>query len=517
MRKNGTYSMNKNDIFERLFDVSTSSDLLDDFLRENMQCLYDFYNLNHNTLLQSKDSIERFILLKHSYLTQLDYSKSHSKAFVLMLLDFCERFNFISATPRIYSIIIRYNIALNSRMQAALLFLYPKPKTNTELVEKFEPLCELLQFAIENEEDNNKKTIVTFLNYYGIIINDTNKEFARQVKCKIAKAIQDNTYEFLKAIPEILNIPEDDVDVAYEQIQTLVDIACDCITHTQEHTVALDDYIIEEGTDYEEQLRCVPCNFDDIRKISISNATGINTTNRGVKILESESELYEYLKRFGNMHKTKIVSALKTPFPQQFSTKINLIDWGCGQGLASMLFLEKFGCNSINQISLIEPSEISLRRAALHCKKYAPDIPLVTICKKIDDISKDDICLSSAAVTVHLFSNVLDIDDYSPQYLIEIIESIQEELNFYICVSPHIDDIKTGKLDSFMRYFKTNYQTFHLLREAQNTKYGTFWCCNNTFKSGLIKHGGYSNCYSYDVDGCSNKWTRVMRVFSVSK
>lgn len=57
-----------------------------------------------------------------------------------------------------------------------------------------------------------------------------------------------------------------------------------------------------------------------------------------MKILESEEELFEYMKRFGNMHKAKLQSALEEHFPQKFSLKVNIIDWGCGQGIASMIF-----------------------------------------------------------------------------------------------------------------------------------------------------------------------------------
>ncbi len=510
--------MENNNVFEQLFEATVSADSLDRFLNENMQLIYELYNSKHDVVLHAKDSIERFILLKCNSLSKLDFSQSYSRALALMLLDFCERFNFVSATPRMCLILAEQDIPLNSRMQAALLFLYPKPSTNTELVEKFESLCAKLQLAIDTEEDNNTKAVATFLNYYNNVIYDTSFEFAKQVKSKITNAIQSNSYEFLKEIQGLADIQINDKEAAYEQIQNLIDSVLGRVASTKGWQIeTFDDCVIEKGTDYANKLESTPCNFDAIRRISVNCANGSSITNRGVKILESEEELFIYLKSFGNMHKAKVMSAFEKPFPQDFPSKMNVVDWGCGQGLASMLFLEKFGSEMVNQITLVEPSEVAIKRAALHCKKYAPRTPVKTICKKLNDLTVDDFSLSPMNLTVHLFSNILDIDDYSSSHLIEIIESIQRGKNFYVCVSPHIDDIKTGKLETFKRYFESNYQSFHLLKEAINTKCGNFWCCNNTYKNNSVNHGIYPNCCKSDADGCANKWTRVVKVFAVTK
>jgi len=155
-----------NNLFDQLFEITDSADSLDKFLYENMQAVNEFYNSDYSHIITCKDSIDKFIQLKSKHIEQLDFTKSYSKSFVLMLLDYCERFNFVSATPRIFYILKNNNIAINSRLQAALLFLYPKPTTNSELVDKFYAICEKLQLAIETEEDDNSKVLATFLNYY---------------------------------------------------------------------------------------------------------------------------------------------------------------------------------------------------------------------------------------------------------------------------------------------------------------------------------------------------------------
>jgi 2-polyprenyl-3-methyl-5-hydroxy-6-metoxy-1,4-benzoquinol methylase len=441
-----------------------------------------------------------------------------------MLLDYCERFNFIAATPRIYSILKHNDILVNNRLQAALLFLYPRPNTNSELVERFDTICEKLQLAIEIEEDNGKKAIATFLNYYGIIVNDTRLEFAEQVKEKLTFAIQNKNYPFLinDSIFEVLQQIDLQDDLAYTQIQYLIDT----VFGKEETVITIpliktksvkSDLLIETGTNYSKELMSVSSNFDAIRSISVRHADSCAITNRGVKILESEEELFEYMKRFGNMHKAKLQVAYDS-LPETFSPKVNIIDWGCGQGIGSMLFLEKYGTDIVNNVTLIEPSEIAIKRAALHLKKYNPKISLKTICKKLDDLEFTDFINEEAVITFHLFSNILDIDDYSQSYLIKLIELTKSNSNYFVCASPYIDEIKTERLESFRRHFETKYDTFNLLLDVTNSKNTNedFWCCNNTHNNHHISHGSYFNCNEYTENGCNNKWTRVIKVFKVN-
>jgi len=191
--------------------------------------------------------------------------------------------------------------------------------------------------------------------------------------------------------------------------------------------------------------------------------------------------------------------------------------WGCGQGFGSMIFIEKFGTEIIRNISLIEPSELSLKRAALHIRKYNQNIPIRTICKKLNELDESDFTGTPADITVHLFSNILDIDDYSQTHLIDIIECTQSGTNYFVCASPYIDEIKTERLESFKRNFESKYDSFELLLDVSSSKNPNddFWCCNNTHNKHRISHGTYFNCKEYTENGCNNKWTRVIKVFKV--
>jgi len=501
-----------NNLLETLSEVSASAHSLDEFLNENMQIVNEFYSSDYSCIASFKDSVEKFILLKHDVIAQLDYTKNYNRSFVLMLLDCCERFNFRGAIPRICDILNKNNVAINSRLQAALLFLYPAPKTNSELVTKFDAVCEKLQLAIETEEDNDNKALVTFLNYYTTVLNNTNIQFAEQVKTKLINALENTTYPFLKhsCISEILHLDLSDTSNSYAQLQSTIDkiLSKKDFSYT-EVVVCGDEILIEESTNYTKALSAVPINFDSIRSVSVRLADPQKISGRGVKIIESESELYGYFKSFGNMHKAKLLSAFKH-LPDNFSSKVNVIDWGCGQGIASMVFIEKYCTDIINNITLIEPSEIAIKRASLHIKKYDPTIRLKTVCKKLDDLTEQDIKETSTGITVHLFSNILDIDDYKQSCLTDLIEATQSHTNYFVCVSPYIDEIKTEKLESFKRHFKNKYGSFELLLDIQNSKTPnstTYWNCNKNY--------GNNKCSNHDTDGCNNQWTRVIKVFRV--
>lgn len=505
-------------IFDQLFEIADSGEALDNYLNTNMLSVNEFYNSNYGSILLAKNSIEKFILLKHGIISQLDYSKSYAKSFVLMLLDYCERFNYISATPQIHRILTDNNISINCRQKAALQFLFPRPTTNSELVEKFDSICKNLQIAIDSEEDSDNKAIATFFNYYGVLINDTSSHFVEQINDKIENAAKNGTYEFLQSAPikELSRIDIQDKVAAYVQVQSIIDKVLekeDVFVFVPRNSAETEDVgqelLIEADTGYSKELIAIPTDFDSIRSISVRHADGRNLTNRGVKILDSEEELYEYMKRFGNMHKAKLQSVFEA-LPNIFPSKISIVDWGCGQGIASMIFIEKFGADIIHNITLIEPSELALKRAALHIRKYNQDIPIKTICKKLDELDESDFTGERTDITVHLFSNILDIDDYSQSHLIDLIQSTQSNINYFVCVSPFIDEIKTERLESFKRHFESNYDSFAELLDLSSSKdvNDIYWNCNNNYK------GQRCICHPA-VYGCSDKWTRVIKVFKV--
>lgn len=90
---------------------------------------------------------------------------------------------------------------------------------------------------------------------------------------------------------------------------------------------------------------------------------------RGKDILDDEIHLNMYLRSFGKMHKAKLDTAF-TCLPDVssiFASDIEIYDWGCGQGTASICLLDFLRSNNIAHntiaINLIDPSASATQRA----------------------------------------------------------------------------------------------------------------------------------------------------------
>ena len=98
-----------------------------------------------------------------------------------------------------------------------------------------------------------------------------------------------------------------------------------------------------------------------------------------------------------------------------FTSDIAIVDWGCGQGLATLAlkeYLAKHGLANchIREVVLIEPSPISLPRAEVNVRHALPGISVRTVGKVLDDVVLDDVRTSGRYRVVHIFSNILDIE-----------------------------------------------------------------------------------------------------------
>lgn len=495
------------DLFDNLFDITESKESLDTFLKENMLSINDFYNSDFSKMKECKNIIDKFIQLKYQYIEGLDFKKIYNRSFVIILFDFCERLNLRSATQRIVSILLQNDLYIGYRLRAALLFL-SNIDANSRLIERYDNICCLIQAAIDQEEDSEEESISTFLNYYRLVVQSTRLEYANQLQQKINDSISDGSYKFLSndKILEVLSFDLTDQGI-FDRIQSTIDSILSKKAKTEEEIA--ESSLVEEESNYANLLLSVDASFDAIRSISTKLSNGSALTDRGVKILETEDELLAYMRRFGNMHKAKLDSAFEFLIGH-LNTKFTIYDWGCGQGIASMALLEKINSDLVNCIYLIEPSKLSLKRAALHIQKFRDDIPIRTICKKMDDLTVDDIRNVMEETTIHLFSNILDISDYSQAKLINLIEKSQKNRNYFLCVSPCIDDVRTARIDSFKCYFEEK-NSFLLLGEKTNPKKGTYWNCNNHYR-------GNSFCFDHleKVKGyCEHKWSRLIRVFVV--
>lgn len=189
----------------------------------------------------------------------------------------------------------------------------------------------------------------------------------------------------------------------------------------------------------------------------------------GVAILTDEDELAYYFFSYGQMHQAKLNDAFtKCIHPTIFSgynSTINIIDYGCGQALASICLMDYVQARGISnfkitKITLIEPSQKALMRGALHSKCVAEHLSvsptLITIKKLMDEVSHEDLSTDSTSIKIHLFSNILDVTTFDLLSLAKKIGSTQKGINYFICVSPTYGTIREARMNAFFEYFQNH-------------------------------------------------------------
>ena len=223
--------------------------------------------------------------------------------------------------------------------------------------------------------------------------------------------------------------------------------------------------MIEQNTNYAYKLKYMDNpTFDKVRDLATKFYRELpkelqdelfEALNRGIDILDSEPQMTAYLFAFGPMHKAKLEYAF-TKLPEDFleQPEINIIDYGCGQALGTMCyadFLRKKGyAQKVKTITLIEPSEICLKRAALHVSVFFPKAEIKTVNKKFDDLTKDDIVCSEETPTLHILSNVLDMLDFDLEGFADLIKDKIKGYNQFVCVGPYFNySDKDNRMEEF--------------------------------------------------------------------
>lgn len=212
--------------------------------------------------------------------------------------------------------------------------------------------------------------------------------------------------------------------------------------------------LIELNTNYAYKLKYMGNpTFDKVRDLSTKFYRELpqalqdelhEALNRGIDILDSEPQMTAYLFSFGKMHQAKLEYAFNH-LPKEFLSQpeINIIDYGCGQALGTMCYADFFRENGFAQkvktITLIEPSEICLKRAALHASVFFSDAEIKTVNKNFDALDEDDIYCGEDVPTLHILSNVLDMMDFDLDKFSALIKGSLSGYNHFVCVGPYFN------------------------------------------------------------------------------
>lgn len=167
----------------------------------------------------------------------------------------------------------------------------------------------------------------------------------------------------------------------------------------------------------------------------------------GVVPLDTEQKLDQYLAAYGKMHVEKIRMALDSlDNPDSLlCAPVSIVDWGCGQGLATCCFFDWLCKNEIelariSRIHLIEPSGLALQRAQNNITKYSSEyncqFDIHPINRYINDLQPVDFDIREINTTLHLFSNILDIENINLDFLSQFMECNFTGRQVFCCVGP---------------------------------------------------------------------------------
>jgi len=205
---------------------------------------------------------------------------------------------------------------------------------------------------------------------------------------------------------------------------------------------------MENDTLYSYKLRKGNCTLQRIRNIQGAEILSLpseerdalhEALERGTDIISSEIQMCMYMYSYGKMHIAKMYDALDHVDKKIFGYKdIAIVDYGCGQGIGTLALIEYLKNNNIDvenikSVTLIEPSKVCLDRAELHVSLALPDSEVKVINKQINDIFIDEL-KNKHYYTIHLFSNILDVESVDIAYLAKLLRRNRFLFEEIICV-----------------------------------------------------------------------------------
>lgn len=493
-----------------ILQLVDESDIVEfsDKIKKNLVIFHDLLRAPKSDIVSLKERITELVLFRKKLISDLNYNVKENSIFLQTLLYLSIKLNLKSSLKVLFEISKRKNLNLPLRLKVALLYLSPYPFVS-DIVDNFDAIVKLINENKE-EEDDSKELTAMIVQYFAYLLYNyagSNASEVVRLQDKIKEAKINGCYIFLNTpiIDRILQCNISDHVNEYNLLLKDLDI----YLFRRSITFNQNDYLIEESGNYYD-IFASDASYENL--LSIARSTNPNVYDelgRGVAILNSEDQMLQYLYSFGCMHEAKLKSAFEPIDFDVFEEKhIELVDWGCGQGIASVLFKEyadRKYCNPIiDKVTLIEPSEMCIKRAALHVDKIVKPKKIITLNSTLDDLSYGRLQTSNENIKIHLFSNILDVESFSLKNLIKEIYSNFGGINYFICVSPYINDLKTNRLDVFMQSFAN--KQFNLLKNENISNVG-YWSCSKNH------HG--RKCVNHPVDGCSNKWRKALRVFSV--
>jgi hypothetical protein len=209
--------------------------------------------------------------------------------------------------------------------------------------------------------------------------------------------------------------------------------------------------------------------FNDIYKDSVNRSelrVPFDNLDNGTRVLSDEAECIRYIALYGGHHFHKLYAAYSsTKFENAEGQNIEIIDWGCGQALATCVLIDHLIENDIHpnvvSITLVEPSTVALQRGLSLVKQMfqndaSIDSAMRLVNKYLDDVNAADLASEPDSIKIHLFSNILDVEGFDLRRLYQLIVNSFQGLNRVICTSP--DNGRQQRLEMFYNFFLQSHQ-----------------------------------------------------------
>ena len=215
----------------------------------------------------------------------------------------------------------------------------------------------------------------------------------------------------------------------------------------------------------------------------------------GIRILSRESELNDYLVAFGEIHCAKLMEFLPhIPFNEFVDTGLILVDWGCGQGVASAVTLDYLRSRSyqveIRAVRLIELVKPALDRALGIVNKYRLSSSCDVLGVEWNREGMAAICMNlpEGVPVLHLFSNILDVIGLDIEGVRETVEKMRGGRRSYV-LSVGPDMVTKRSAPPQLRDFLKSFERPHLLHVYPNSGTGRIY--------GDWKYWPYAYCKCY--------------------
>ena len=202
--------------------------------------------------------------------------------------------------------------------------------------------------------------------------------------------------------------------------------------------------------------------------------------DHGTALLKTEEQMACYLLAYGEMHQKKMNEALHFIPWNNINSNFEIVDYACGQALGTICAIDYFSQINktvfLRKVTLIEPSEFTLKRGEQYLNEYGPEIDIETRQEYLPptdrSFAESHSCIDSfnlkEKIVIHIFSNILDIDAIDLMKLSAVVAS-RGRHHYFVCVSPYYPN--RPRLNQFRSYFTSARRTLN--QEKKETLFGT--------------------------------------------